>query len=86
MESVKKDDEKDIEEKKSCVEEELRFLERVRRHFEETSETHALYVNVTKLRRHLSELQNAFPKDTIHAIAMKASPIRGVMKEVKKKQ
>eukprot|EP00938_MAST-03A_sp_MAST-3A-sp1_P003023 g3023.t1 len=81
---MKNDDEKEIEEKKCCRKEELSFLERVRRHANETKDqTHALYVNLTLLRRHLLELQNAFPKDTIHAIAMKASPIRGVMKEVK---
>eukprot|EP00939_MAST-03C_sp_MAST-3C-sp1_P000573 g573.t1 len=42
----------------------------------------AIFVNLKKLRSNLRALKDAFPKTALHAIALKASPIRGVVEEI----
>jgi len=68
-------------------EEDAKFLRRVRCHARKSIDGDiigsAMYVNLSKLRRHLFDLKHAFPEGTLHAIAFKASPLRGVVKEIK---
>lgn len=42
----------------------------------------AIFVDLKKLRRHLDELKSAFPSRTLHAVALKASPMRGIVAEI----